>query len=510
MGRPKPAEPGIDQMTTYAAADRSPLMPATAIDGLEPAALWHYFAELSGIPRESKHEKAAGDFVVRVARGLALEHVRDAAGNVLVRKPASSHPAQSPWLCLQCHLDMVCVKRPGRAHNFARDPITLIRVGDYIAADGTTLGADNGIAVAASLAIMADGGLEHGPLELLFTVDEETGLTGARRLSSDMLASRTLLNLDSEEEGTLYIGCAGGRDTIGTWPLVFDRMPPGSATLEIRVSGLKGGHSGVEIHQRRGNAIKLLNRALVEVARLDARIVRLDGGSKRNAIPAEARALVGVPKAKADDARAAIARVRDVLRDELGIVEPELDLVANPSRLRPPHVYKRALQRRVTSVLSGLPHGVIAMSAGIPGLVETSTNVAVLRQTPGSLSLATSQRSLLSSELKEVVDAISAIFELGGARVAGSDAYPGWKPNPDSPILETIVRVYKELYDREPKVGAIHAGLECGIIGEKYPGMDMVSLGPTILDAHSPDERVHIPSVRRFWDFLLATLKATT
>jgi dipeptidase D len=482
-------------------------MSVNAIAGLEPASLWARFAELSRIPRESRHEKAAGDYVVRVAKQLGLAHARDAAGNVVVRKPASPGREGVASLCLQGHLDMVCVKRPGKVHDFARDPISLVRRDGWVAADGTTLGADNGIAVATCLAIMADPTLVHGPLELLFTIDEETGLTGARQLSPDLLRSRTLINLDSEDEGVLTVGCAGGADTIGTWALAAEPVRKGSVALEVRVTGLLGGHSGVEIHKGRGNAIKLLARVVRALAPLQARVARLEGGAKRNAIPAEAVAVVCVPKAKADEARATIARMDAMLRAEMGEVEPGLAIVAGPPKSRPSRVYRAGLQRQVLRVLSGLPHGVVRMSAAIPGLVETSTNVAVLTQGPRTLSLATSQRSLVASGIEDMVATVRAILEMGGAAITGTDPYPGWKPDLGSAILATAVATHRELYGREPKVEAIHAGLECGIIGEKCPGMDMVSLGPTIRGAHSPDERAEIASVANYWDYLLAILK---
>lgn len=477
-----------------------------AIAGLEPAALWKYFAELSRIPRESKHEKAAGDWAERTAKKLGLECERDAVGNVLVRVGASPGREHVPSLCLQGHLDMVCVARPGKRHDFAKDPITLVRHGDKLMADDTTLGADNGIAVATMLAIAEDRSLVHGPLELLFTIDEETGLTGAQSLAPGWLKSGMLINLDTEEEGELCVGCAGGRDTIATWTLALEPLPAGWAAIEIRVTGLKGGHSGVEIHTGRANAIKLLNRVITGLEPLRARIAKFEGGSKRNAIPAEAEALVCVRKTDVDDALARIAAMRDVLRAETPTVEPGLDVVARASNKRPTRVYSRSLQHKVQRALTGLPHGVTKMSAEIEGLVETSTNVAVLTQGPAKLTLATSQRSMVESEKRDVVDTVTAVLELSGADVHGSDGYPGWKPNLDSRVLAASVAVYREQYGNEPLVRAIHAGLECGIIGEKYPGMDMVSLGPTIGGAHSPDEYVDVPSVQRYWNALLAIM----
>lgn len=479
----------------------------SAIEGLEPAALWASFAELSRIPRESKNETAAGKYVLRVAKELGLAHEQDAAGNIVVRKPAAPGYEGRASVCLQGHLDMVCVARPGKRHDFTRDPITLVRDGEWIGADGTTLGADNGIAVATCLAIMADRTLVHGPLELLFTTDEETGLTGARDLAPAMLRSRTLINLDSEDEGVLTVGCAGGADSLATWKLEAEPAPKGMVALELRVTGLKGGHSGVEIHTQRGNALKLLTRVLRAWSALGARVARMEGGSKRNAIPAEAGATVCLPKARADEARGVAAGLREAFRAELGAVEPGLDVVVDAAAKRPARVWKRALQRRVLATLTALPHGVVRMSDAIPGLVETSTNVAVLTPSPRSLMLSTSQRSLAATSMAEMVTTVRTILELGGAEVSGTDPYPGWKPDMASPILRLAVDTYRDLYGREPRVEAIHAGLECGIIGEKVPGMDMVSLGPTIKGAHSPDERVEIAAVAKYWDYLLAILK---
>lgn len=479
----------------------------SAIDGLEPALLWKYFAELSRIPRESKNEAAAGKYVAGVAKQLGLSYKQDKEGNIVVRKPASPGFEDRASICLQGHLDMVCVASPGKKHDFAKDPITLVRDGEWLGADGTTLGADNGIAVATCLAIMADRSLEHGPLELLFTTDEETGLTGARELDGAMLESRTLINLDSEDEGVLTVGCAGGADSLATWKLEADPAPKGAAALEVRVTGMKGGHSGVEIHTQRGNALKLMARLLREWADLGARVARFEGGSKRNAIPAEAVAVVCLPKAKEAEARGVAACLREAFRAELAAIEPGLDVVVAPAAKKPARVWKRAMQRKVLATLAALPHGVQRMSDAIPGLVETSTNVAVLTQGPRALVLSTSQRSLVATALAEMIVTVRTILELGGAEVSGTDPYPGWKPNMESAILKAAVDTYRDLYGREPKVEAIHAGLECGIIGEKVPGMDMVSLGPTIKGAHSPQERVEIAAVAKYWEYLLAILK---
>jgi dipeptidase D len=479
----------------------------TAIQGLTPPLFWKYFAEISKIPRGSKNEKAAAAFVVATAKKLGLEWEQDKCGNVVVRKPASPGRERSASVCLQSHLDMVCEKRPDKKHDFLKDPITLLRKGNFITADGTTLGADNGAGVASNLALMEDKSVTHGPLEFLFTIDEETGLTGANNLQPGFVHSRVLLNLDSEDEGVLYVGCAGGQDSTGTWKLERDAAPAGWLALEVKVGGLRGGHSGADIHKGRGNANKLLNRVVMKLAELGGRLSRVSGGSKRNAIPRDAVALLFFPKAKLDEAKAAVALMNGVLRSELATVEPDLQVTAEAVRARDGKLMKRGLQKKFTQTLSAMPHGVIKMSAEIPGLVETSTNLAVVTTTAKSVIVNTSQRSSIESERAEIADTVRAVFELGGAEVSGSGGYPGWKPNLDSPILKTARSIYKELFGKEPKVEAIHAGLECGIIGDRYPGMDMVSFGPTMEGAHSPDEKIHIDTVEKYWEYLLGILK---
>lgn len=479
---------------------------SNAIDGLKPAGLWKYFAELSKIPRPSKHEAAAAAFVIDTAKKCGLSWAQDTSGTVVVRKPASAGREHAPMVCLQGHLDMVPEKRPDKKHDFLKDPITLVRKGNMMMADGTTLGADNGVAVATSLAIMADTSLVHGPLEFLFTIDEETGLTGAHNLQPGFLQSKTLLNLDSEEEGALYVGCAGGRDTMGSWTLEAEAAPAGTVGVEIKVGGLRGGHSGLEIDKGRGNAIKILNRAVTRVGAMGGRLARIDGGNKRNAIPRDAVALMFVPKRRLPEAKAAVSALNDICRAELSSVEPDLALTATPVKGRA-RVVRKAVQKKLTMTLAGLPHGVIKMSADIPGLVETSTNVGVITTTKKDISVATSQRSSVASEIVEIADSVKAVFGLGGAAVSGSDGYPGWNPNLDSPILKTAIATYAQLYGKEPAVKAVHAGLECGIIGEKYPGMDMVSFGPTLEGVHSPDEKIFIDTVEKYWDFLMAILR---
>ena len=480
---------------------------ANAIEGLKPALVWKYFAEISLVPRGSKNEAAIGKYLVDTARKLGLAAEQDATGNVLARKPASRGREGAQSVCLQGHMDMVCEKNKDTVHNFLEDPLQLVRKGNFMTANGTTLGADNGIAVATCLAVMEDKNLEHGPLEFLFTVDEETGLTGANNLQPGFLQSKTLLNLDSEDEGELYVGCSGGRDNAGTWDAALDDAPAGGTGLLITVKGLKGGHSGLEIHTGRGNALKIMTRVLLGLAAIGARVARIDGGNKRNAIPREAEAVVSLPKAKAAQAGEFVEQMNQAIKAELATVEPNLAIACQAQKgVR--KILKKALQKRVLLTLSGLPHGVLKMSADIPGLVETSTNLAIIQTGKKAISIQTSQRSSVASEIDEAAQAVRAVFELGGATMTGSDGYPGWKPNIESPILKRAQSTYKSLYGKDPAVKAVHAGLECGIIGEKYPGMDMVSFGPTMREVHSPNEHLYIDTVEKFYAFLLAILKS--
>jgi dipeptidase D len=481
----------------------------TAIQGLTPVRVWDYFAEIAKVPRCSKHEEKIRQYILGVAQRLGLDARVDGVGNVVVTKPASAGQARARSIALQGHLDMVCEKNKDKVHDFSKDPIELVRKGDYMMANGTTLGGDNGIAVATCLAIMEDKSLTHGPLEFLFTIDEETGLTGAAGLPGDFLSSRTLLNLDSEEEGSVYVGCSGGRDSVGTWPLALDPAPAKAIAGHLTVTGLKGGHSGIEIDKGRGNAVKILNRALLLLDALAGRIATIEGGNKRNAIPREAEALVWIPAARWDEAARAVTQFDTTVRAELETVEPDLAVRLETMKgARKGKVLKKTLQTRLLRTIAALPHGVIKMSADIPGLVETSTNVASVATDKRSLILVTSQRSSVASEIDEICHSVECTLVLGGASVAHSDGYPGWKPNLASPILKTVKRIHQELFGAEPAVKAMHAGLECGIIGERVPGMDMVSFGPTLEGVHSPDERLHIPSVERFYRFLVAILGA--
>ena len=481
---------------------------SNAIEGLKPELVWKYFAEISKIPRGSKNEKQISAYIVQTAKSEGLEVKQDKFLNVVVKKPASPGRENVASICLQGHLDMVCEKNKGTVHDFEKDPIELVRKGTMLMANGTTLGADNGIAVATNLAIMEDKSLVHGPLEFLFTIDEETGLTGANNLKPGQLESKTLMNLDSEEEGALYVGCSGGRNTVGTWNMSFKNAPGDSSAVALHVKGLRGGHSGLEIDKGRGNSIKILNRVLIALEKVDARLSMIEGGNKSNAIPREAEALVYIPKKNIRKAKAIVEQWNSILKAELATVEPDLSISMEEVQLmKKGKVIKKTQWQMLAQTIVALPHGVTKMSADIPGLVETSTNVAIIRTEKNRIVLTTSQRSSVASEIDEIVQCVSAVFELGGANVVRADGYPGWKPNLDSNILKVAKSTYQSLYGKEPEVKAIHAGLECGIIGEKFPGMDMVSFGPTLEGVHSPDEKIHIDTVEKFWNFLLGILK---
>ncbi|MBC7964213.1 MAG: aminoacyl-histidine dipeptidase, partial [Steroidobacteraceae bacterium] len=454
-------------------------------------------------------EEQIARYVLDTAKRLGLSAAQDGCGNIVVRKPASPGRERVRSICLQAHLDMVAEKNADKLHDFLKDPIELVRKGAVITANGTTLGADNGVGVATNLAIMEDRSLLHGPLELLFTIDEETGLTGAKNLDPALVESRTLLNLDSEEEGALFVGCAGGRDTLGSWQTAFESAPAHHLAQQLSVKGLRGGHSGLDIDKGLGNAIKLLNRALLKLSAIDARLSSIDGGKMRNAIPRECGALLFIPREQLSRAQALVLELNATFRAELSSVEPDLVLsMTEQGGHEKGKVLVPGLQQKLCRTICALPHGVLGMSVDIPGLVETSTNLASVATTENEIVLVTSQRSSTASRLTEAVETVAAIFELGGASMETSDGYPGWQPDLASPILKVAKECYRSLYGKEAEVKAIHAGLECGLIGEHIPGMDMVSFGPTLEGVHSPDEKIHIESVAKFWNFLLAILKS--
>ena len=474
----------------------------TFIRELQPAALWRHFDRILEIPRGSGEEDRIREYVVEVAERNCLQHRLDGTGNVVVRKPAAPGREEAAITVLQSHLDMVNEKNSDVEHDFSRDPIVPERDGDYLTARGTTLGSDNGVGVAAMLALMEADDVDHPPLELLFTIDEETGLTGAAQLDPDLLEGRRLLNLDTEEEGTIYVGCAGGGDSH--LRLEVDRIPPprGAAALHVGLRGLKGGHSGVDIHLQRGNAVRLLARLLDAGARGTApHIADFQGGNKHNAIPREARAVVVLSAGEVEGFRERTEAEFMRARAAFAPADPDMALEARTVEI-PDSVLDPQTSWRALHLVHALPHGVLAMSYAIPDLVETSTNLAAARIEDRTLHILTSSRSSVASELLAARAWIRAIAHLAGAAVEEDRPYPGWKPDLNSPLLEVVRTVYADELGREPEIKAIHAGLETGIIGEKIPGMDMVSIGPQIEFPHSPDERVRIPSVAEFFRVL--------
>ena len=474
---------------------------------LAPQRLWHYFLEICNVPRPSKNETAIAEYIIDFAKKHQLEYNLDEAGNVLVRKPASAGYENRSGVILQSHMDMVCEKNAGTVHDFDKDPILPRIEGDWVKATGTTLGADDGIGIAASLAILESKDIQHGPLEALFTVDEETGLTGAFALKPGQLKGRILLNLDSEDEGQIFIGCAGGKDTVATLPLETETATPGHVAFKAILTGLKGGHSGDDINKGLGNAVKLMNRFLWNAQdQFEVALADIQAGNLRNAIAREAFAVFTVHPEYQTQLMDYARQFEADIRDEYRVTEPTLSFRLEAAPV-PDSVMNDVQQSDLLDALYACPHGVISMSRDIPGFVETSTNLASVKITDRKIVITTSQRSSLESSKKDVADMVSSLFYLLQADVEQSAGYPGWKPDPGSPVLKISVEAYRGLFNTEPEVLAIHAGLECGLIGAIYPGMDMISFGPTIKGAHSPDERLDVPSTVKFWDLTLEILK---
>lgn len=479
----------------------------TFVANLEPKPLWKHFDEILKIPRGSKQEGRIRDYVISVAKGNGLSYKVDDVGNLVVTKPAASGHESAPITILQSHLDMVNDKNSDVRHDFDKDPIDPRQDGDYLTASGTTLGSDNGIGVAAMLALMDARDLVHGPLELLFTVDEETGLTGAQGLAPDLLKGKQLINLDTEEEDALYVGCAGGADSTLTLPLSTEAAPGDNATLNLKLFNLKGGHSGVDIHLQRGNATQLLVRALnAAYLRAPFLLGDLRGGNKHNAIPREAFATVSVAAGKKEAFVDSLKQEAAAIAAEFRQADPDMKLEVATGEGRG-DVWDTETTERAIRLILALPHGVMSMSYDIPDLVETSTNLATVNPNKGRLVIGMSSRSSVASALWALRRRIQAVATLAGAGVEEGEGYPGWKPDLNSHILQVTKEVHNDVLGVDPEVKAIHAGLECGIIGEKYHGMDMVSIGPQIEFPHSPGERVRIKSVDNFYKLLVATLR---
>jgi dipeptidase D len=479
------------------------------LNNLQPNSIWNYFEAICQVPRPSKHEEKIIAFLEAFAAEKGLKIKKDEAGNVLISKPASAGFEDRQAVVLQSHLDMVCEKNSNVEHDFMTDPIKPYIDGEWVKAEGTTLGADCGIGIAASLAVLADTNLQHGPIECLFTVDEETGLTGAFALQPGFFDGKVLLNLDSEDEGEIFIGCAGGIDTLANFPYKKEKVPAGFFPIKLSISGLKGGHSGDDINKGRGNAIRILARFLwLAYHHYGIRLAKISGGNLRNAIPREACAIVMVQNGYKENLVADFNIFKHDIAVEYALNEPALKIdhgSTNPTEF----VFDDASAINLINALFLCPNGVQSMSSRMPGMVETSTNLASVKMdVDNAVVVTTSQRSEIESGKIMVADQVMALFELTGAKVRHSDGYPGWTPNPDSPVLKVAVDTYKKLFGNAPKVRSIHAGLECGLFLEKYPQLDMVSFGPTILGAHSPDERLNIASVKKFWEHLVLMLSS--
>ena len=471
------------------------------IRDLDPSLVWKNFYALTQIPRPSKKEGKAVEYLYGFGKSLGLETIKDEVGNIIIKKPATPGMEGRRGVILQGHIDMVPQKNADKVHDFEKDPITTLVDGDWVRADGTTLGADNGLGVAVALSVLESRDLKHGPVEVLVTVDEETGMTGANALKPG------LLDLDSETEGELYVGCAGGLDATASLKYEMKPAPAGYKAYRISAKGMKGGHSGMDIILYRANANKVLVRVLVPLLRDGVKLVSVDGGNMRNAIPREAFADVLVPEGMVSAVESHIASVQKDIRNEYAATDPYAGLLMEPLASIPASYIDDAAALAMFRAVNACPNGVWRMSDAVPGLVETSNNVAIVSAADGLFQVKTLMRSSVDSEKEALAEEFRSLFELAGAETSFTGGYSGWAPNSNSLILHTMKKVYSGMYGKEPAVMAIHAGLECGILGGTYPHWDMVSCGPTILSPHSPDERVNIPSVKKWWDFLVKVLE---
>lgn len=478
------------------------------IKNLQPNAVWQNFYKLTQVPRPSNHEEKAREFMLEWAKENNIDARMDEAGNIIMRKPATKGMENRKGIILQGHLDMVPQKNEDTPHEFETDPIQAYVDGEWVRAKGTTLGADNGIGVAAAMALLTATDIPHGPVEVLITSTEETGMDGANSLKPGLLKGDILLNMDSETEGELYVGCAGGVDSTIEFDYTEEAVPAGMKAYRLAVKGLKGGHSGMDINLGRGNSNKLLFRFLKTYAKeLGLRLASVSGGTLRNAIPRESFAICVLPAENTGALHASVNEAEAIYKAELSAKEPNLQIIAEPTGL-PASLIDTCTQSRLINSILACPNGAVRMIDSMPDTVETSNNLAVVQSQNGKIVVNTLLRSSVETAKEALAQSIQAVFELASAdRILFDGAYPGWKPNPDSSILKEMQEIYNQMYGKKPSVMAIHAGLECGILGSKYPNWDMISFGPTICSPHSPDERVNIESVGRFWEFLKATLK---
>ncbi|MCD9488386.1 aminoacyl-histidine dipeptidase [Photobacterium iliopiscarium] len=477
------------------------------ITQLSPTAVWHFFDQICSIPHPSKYEEQLAQYIVSFAQAEGLDVRRDNTGNVIIKKPATAGMENRKGVVLQAHIDMVPQKNEDTVHDFTQDPILPFIDGEWVTATGTTLGADNGMGMATCLAILAAKNIEHGPLEVLLTIDEETGMTGAFGLEAGWLEGDMLLNTDSEQEGEVYMGCAGGVDVALTIDIQREAIPAEHQAIKLVVKGLKGGHSGCDIHTGRGNANKIMARFLVGHANeLDLRLNNFIGGSLRNALPREATVIATLPAANIDKLNALFAHYQQIVSAELGHVETDITLFTEACAL-PSDVMVLADQTRLMHTLNVCPNGVIRMSDDIEGVVETSLNMGVITTEANTVTILCLIRSLIDSGRSYVEGMLQSLAALTGAQCDVSGAYPGWKPDADSEIMQVFRDTYQQMYGNKPNIMVIHAGLECGLFKEPYPEMDMLSFGPTIKFPHSPDEKVKIDTVQMFWNQMLAILK---
>ena len=478
----------------------------SVLQELEPKVIWRHFEELRQIPRPSAKEQKAREWVLAKAKKKGLEIHEDKVGNIVIKKPATKGREAAPTVVLQGHLDMVCEKNESVAHDFDKDAIKVVRKGEWLYADGTTLGADNGVGVSAALAVMESDDIKHGPLEFVFTIDEERGLTGASEFPGGVLKAKYFLNLDGEEKGTLCIGCSGGVNTTAKRKVGL-RAPGSGNAYKIKVSGLKGGHSGVDIHLGRGNAIRVLGGMVQRIVeKLGAEVADLKGGSARNVIPREATAIVVLDGAKEAELKKLLAEFEDETKTDLGNFDPDVQITAEKTE-KPARVMEPKDARQVVDLLVSIPHGVLAMSPAVPGLVQNSTNLATVSVKGDEVEIGSSQRSAIEASKMAAARQVATACRLAGFEAEHAGSYPGWKPEPGSEIVQKCKEAFQEVFGSETRLVAMHAGLECGVIGEKYPGMQLISFGPQIESPHSPNERVEIGSVAEFWKYLKAVLE---
>ncbi|MFC2148203.1 aminoacyl-histidine dipeptidase [Bacteroidota bacterium] len=479
------------------------------IEQLEPRRIWNNFSKLNAVPRPSKKEERVIDFMLNFGRSLQLETFKDEVGNVIIRKEASVGMEDRKPITLQSHLDMVHQKNSATDFNFDTQGIEMYVDGDWVRAKGTTLGADNGMGVAAIMSLLESSDIPHPPLEALFTIDEETGMTGAMGLKGGILRGQILLNLDTEEDDEIDIGCAGGIDITATRDYEEETVPEGSIAYAISVKGLHGGHSGMDIHRGFGNANKIMNRLLFKsTEEFGIGVSQIDGGSLRNAIPRESFATVVLRADRKEDFEVKMSEWIKEIKNENSFIETNLEISLNKVEI-PAKMMGKTAQDKILRAVYGAHNGVYGMSAAIPDLVETSNNIAKIEVKSGKISIGCLTRSSVNSAKTDLANSLKSVFELADCKVTLTGEYPGWSPNPNSEILEVLKDQYELLFDEQPQVVACHAGLECGILGKNYPDMDMISFGPTIKGAHSPDERVSISSVKKFWTFLVQILKNT-